>query len=131
MLETLSVPVLGYRTSAFPGFYVADSGLSLDRVAESPMEVARVRRAMDSLDQRQALLCVQPGPHPLDAAKVEGLVADAMVELERQGVHGKAVTPFLLDHLNRRSGQDLMRSNIELLVHNAELAADIAVELGR
>ena len=131
VLETLSVPVIGYRTSAFPGFYVADSGLRLDRVVGSPAEVAGVRRAMDSLDQRQALLCVQPGPRPLDAAEVERLVADAMAELGRQGVHGKAVTPFLLDHLNRLSGQDLMRSNIELLVHNAELAADVAVALRR
>ncbi len=131
VLETLSVPVLGLRTDAFPGFYVADSGLSLDHVAQSAREVARVRRAMDALDLRQALLCVQPGPRPLDPGMVERLVAEAEAELARQEVHGKAVTPFLLDHLNRQSGQDLMRANIDLLVHNAELAADIAVELYR
>ncbi len=131
LLETLSVPVVGFRTGSFPGFYVADSGHTLDRVARSVQDVAAIRRAMDALDLRQALLCVQPGPVPLDQATVERLVAEAALELERQGIEGKAVTPFLLDHLNRQGGQELMQANIELLVHNAGLAAEIAIELSR
>ncbi len=131
VLETLSVPVVGYRTAAFPGFYVRDSGLALDRVAGSVQEVAGIRRAMDALGLPQALLCVQPGPLPRDGTAVERLVAEASEELERQGIRGKEVTPFLLDYLNRQSGQDLLQANVELLVHNAELAADIAVELFR
>ncbi len=129
VLETLSVPVVGYRTSAFPGFYVQDSGHALDRVAASPKEVADIRRAMDALGMRQALLCVQPGPKALHPGKVESLVGQATRELERQGVRGKQVTPFLLDHLNRLSGQELMQANIELLVSNADLAAQVAVQL--
>ena len=60
---------------------------------------------------------------------MESLVGQATRELERQGVRGKQVTPFLLDHLNRLSGQELMQANIELLVSNADLAAQVAVQL--
>jgi len=130
VLETLSIPVVGYGTDDFPGFYTPHTGHPLSRRVDRPADVAGIRRAMDALGQDQALLCVQPGPTAVDAGAVEEAVASASRELERLGVQGQAVTPFLLDHLNRQAGPALLRANVDLLVHNARLAADIAAALG-
>jgi pseudouridine-5'-phosphate glycosidase len=129
-LETLGVAVLGYRTDRFPGFYVSDGGAPLDWRVESPAEVAAVMAAQDALDlPRGAILVANPlaPDRQLDpeahAAALEGALAAAAA----QGLAGKPLTPFLLDHVQRATGGRSVEVNVELVLANARLAAQIAV----
>lgn len=126
MLETLSVAVVGYGVESFPGFYVRETPWKVPHVARSPDDVARIRTVMDDIGVRSALLAVQPGPIGLSREDAEAAVADAVAAMEESGVRGQAVTPFLLDHLNRAHGETLRNINVALLIHNASLAGRIA-----
>ncbi|MGH6657553.1 MAG: pseudouridine-5'-phosphate glycosidase [Actinocrinis sp.] len=131
-LESLNVPVLGYGTTAFPGFYISDSGHQLDWRADSPAEVAAVIRARDGLGlAHQGLVVANPLPEDeqLDFALHERVLAAALVQLAANGVTGKAVTPFLLDFFHRETGGESLRANVRLVLRNAKLAGQIAAEL--
>ncbi len=131
-LESLNVPVLGYGTEAFPGFYISDSGHRLDWCAHSPAEVAAVIRARDALGlKHQGLVVANPLPEDqqLDSALHERVLADALRQLEAKGVTGKAVTPFLLDFFHRETGGESLRANVRLVLRNAGLAGQIASAL--
>jgi pseudouridine-5'-phosphate glycosidase len=128
-LETLGVPVVGFRTERFPGFYLTDSGSPLDWAVESEEEAARVIHALPTLGFEGSGLVVAnpipeaeqlaPGLH--DRALRAGLEA-----LERRGVRGKEVTPFLLDHFVRETKGKSLEVNKKIILHNARLAARIA-----
>jgi pseudouridine-5'-phosphate glycosidase len=131
-LESLNVPVLGYGTESFPGFYISDSGHRLDWRADSPAEVAAVLRARDGLGLgQQGLLVANPLPEQeqLDAALHDRVLAEALAELDAKGITGKAVTPFLLDFFHRRTQGESLRANVRLVLRNAQLAGRIAAEL--
>ncbi|MBN2551667.1 MAG: pseudouridine-5'-phosphate glycosidase [Spirochaetales bacterium] len=130
-LETRGVPVIGYRTDRFPAFYSADSGLPLDLVADSPEQVAAVYRVQRSLGLEQGLLVANPVPkeHEIPRATMEGYIGTALAELERAGVRGKQVTPFLLSKVLELSGGRSLDSNIALLLNNVRLACRIAAAL--
>ena len=127
-LETLGVTVVGYRTLRFPGFYVADSGHDLDWAVSEPDEIAEVMRAADRLGLANAIVIANPVPveHQLDPVTHDALLADALAAADREGVHGKAVTPFLLDHVYVASGGASLEANIWAVRNNVALAARIA-----
>jgi len=127
-LETLGVTVVGYRTLRFPGFYVADSGNDIDWAVSEPNEVAEVMQAADRLGLPSAILVANPVPldHQLDPVTHDALLADALTAAEHAGIHGKAVTPFLLDRVNSASGGASLEANIWAVRNNVRVAAQIA-----
>ena len=132
-LETLGVTVVGYRTDELPGFFTRTTGLRLTARADSPEELAKIHRAARAIKRTQATLVVQMPP--ADVALPRDLVDDAVMaaldEARRQGVHGAAVTPFLLAAVERATDGRSLRTNLGLLEENAALAGAIAVALTR
>ncbi|WP_300009263.1 pseudouridine-5'-phosphate glycosidase [Pseudonocardia sp.] len=131
VLESGSVPVLGYGTDAFPGFYRRDSGHPVPWRVDSPAEVAAVWRAHRALSPGVGAVLAQPVPaaDELDAAVHDRLLAEGLAELARRGVTGKDVTPALLEHFHAGSGGASLRANLALVRANAGLAARVAVAL--
>ena len=129
-LESLSVSVVGYRTTTFPGFYVADSGSTLDWAVRDPEEAAAVFAARREVFPG-ALVVANPLPvdEQLDPALHERVIAGALAAAEKAGVRGKARTPFVLDHLHRASAGATLAVNVRLVLRNAELAGRIATAL--
>jgi pseudouridine-5'-phosphate glycosidase len=127
-LETLGVSVFGYRTHRFPGFYISDSGFSLDWRVESPEEIARILRARDGLGLTSGIVVANalPADRQLDPALHDRILEEGLAALEKHGARGKAVTPFLLAHFHEASGGESLRVNVELVKNNARLAARIA-----
>jgi pseudouridine-5'-phosphate glycosidase len=124
VLETLGVPVVGYRTDALPLFYTAAGGPPVNARVESAEETARVAHLHWELGGRGVVLA-QPPPTSLD--DVEPLIEEALADADRNGVRGQAVTPFVLSFLHERSGGRTLAVNRELVVANAGLAAEVAV----
>jgi pseudouridylate synthase len=129
-LESLSVTVVGYRTTAFPGFYVADSGSPVDWSVQTPEQAAAVFAARRELAPG-AVVVANPLPagEQLDPALHDRVIAGALAAAEEAGVRGKAVTPFVLDHLHRASEGATLAVNVRLVLRNAELAGRIATAL--
>ena len=132
VLETLSVPVLGYRTSRFPGFYLSDSGHEapwrVDSAAEAAA-VAQARRVLGTDSAGVVLANPLPEGRQVDPGLHARLVAEGLALLAREGVHGKDVTPRLLEFFHESSGGESLRANVELVLANAALAGEVAVEL--
>ncbi|GAA2810677.1 pseudouridine-5'-phosphate glycosidase [Saccharopolyspora taberi] len=130
-LETLSIPVVGYVTRRFPGFYVADSGLGLDHSADTPEEVAAIFRAQRALDVPSALLVANPVPadEQLDPEAHQRVLAEAWEAAAQQGISGHATTPFLLDHIRRATGGRSLEANVAAYRNNVAVAAEIAKAL--
>jgi pseudouridine-5'-phosphate glycosidase len=128
-LETLNVPVVGYRTDRFPAFYLSDSGFPLDWRVDSAEEVAAIMRAGDELGTRGALVVANPVPvdQQLDPDEHDRLLIEAMHAADEAGLRGKAVSPFLLDFFQRESGGRSLEVNLDLAVNNVRLAGEIAV----
>jgi pseudouridine-5'-phosphate glycosidase len=131
-LETLGVPVVGFRTERFPGFYLTDSGSPLDWAVEDEGEAARLTRALPELGfERSGLVVANPIPEgeQLDPDLHDRALRAGLEELMRQGVRGKEVTPFLLDYFGRETKGESLRVNEKIILQNARLAARIAVAL--
>jgi pseudouridine-5'-phosphate glycosidase len=133
VLETQGVPVLGYRTDAFPAFFVRDSGHKVDRRVDSARALADIIHVQRRLGLHSGILIANPIPeaHALPAADMEALIDAACREAETAGIAGKDLTPFLLARVNALSGGTSLEANIALIRNNAELAAQVAVELAR
>ena len=134
VLETMGIPVVGYGTNEFPAFYSRESGLPLQHRVDSPDEAARlmcIHWDLGWLGQGTTAGILIANPPPMETAlprsAVEALVADALESAESAGIRGKAVTPFLLDELGRKSGGKTLETNISLLLANAQLAGKIAI----
>jgi pseudouridine-5'-phosphate glycosidase len=127
LLETLGVPVLGFRTDTLPRFYSADGGPPVSQRVEDPAEAAAVAAAHWELGGA-GLLLGNPPPESLDA---ESLIEEAVSTAAAEGVTGQAVTPFVLARLHERSGGRTRVLNRELVVANARLAAEVAVAFSR
>ena len=127
-LESLSVPVLGYRTDAMPGFYVRDAGLPVPWRVDSAAEVAAVMRARDGLHLPQGMVVAQPvaAADEMDRDLHDRTLAEGLAEVGRRGVSGKDVTPFLLAWFHEHTGGASLAANVALVLANAELAAAIA-----
>ncbi len=128
-LETLGVGVLGYRTDRFPGFYLADSGHDVGWRVESAAEVAEILVARGRVDTADVGLVLANPISPddeLDRDLHDRLLASGLARAERDEVHGKDVTPYLLDWFHRESGGESLRANVALVRSNARLAAEVA-----
>ncbi|MES9505967.1 pseudouridine-5'-phosphate glycosidase [Streptomyces sp. NPDC000609] len=128
-LETLGIPVLGYGTERFPGFYLTSSGEPVDWTVRTPEEVAAVMRAQDVLGgPRSALIVANPVPlaDQLEPALHDRVLAEALAECQERGVVGQAVTPFLLDRLMRGTGGASLEANLAAVRGNVSLAARIS-----
>ncbi|WP_347057262.1 pseudouridine-5'-phosphate glycosidase [Blastococcus sp. HT6-30] len=129
-LESLSVTVLGYRTTTFPGFYVADSGSTLDWSVADAEQAAAVFAARRPLAPGAVVVANPlPADEQLDPVLHDRVIADALAAADAAGVRGKAVTPFVLDHLHRASEGATLAVNVRLVLRNAELAGRIASAL--
>ena len=128
MLETLGVPVVGYRTSKFPAFYVEDSGLALQSRVETPAAAARLMQIHWELGLSSGIVFCNPPPaaSALGKDEVDAWIAQSLQSAAAEGIRGKAVTPYLLDHLAKASHGQTLQTNIALLEHNARVAAQIA-----
>ncbi|MCA0251274.1 MAG: pseudouridine-5'-phosphate glycosidase [Actinobacteria bacterium] len=132
-LETLSVPVVGYRTDRYPGFYVVDSGYDLATRVEDPSEVATMARTQQALGLRSAVLVANPVPadQQLDPTGLDEVLERAWAAADAQGIHGQATTPFLLDFIRVATEGRSLVANTALYFNNIRLAAQIAAELTR
>ncbi|PWH07383.1 pseudouridine-5-phosphate glycosidase [Brachybacterium endophyticum] len=131
--ETLSVPVVGYRTTTYPGFYVRESGFRIAHQLDSPEEIASVFAAQRALEMTSALLVANPVPadEQLDPALLQGVIEKAWAAVEDQSVEGQQVTPFLLDFIRRETGGASLDANVALYRSNVSLAAEVAREISR
>ena len=131
-LETLNVAVLGYRTNRFPGFYRADSGYPLYWRVDSAAAVAEVLlRGRDLGVDGYGTLLANPvaAEHELDPDLHDRVLAAGLAALEQNGIRGKEVTPFLLEYFHRETRGASLATNIALVLANARLGAEVAVEL--
>jgi len=129
-LEALSVPILGYKTNKFPGFYLTDSGFELEHRVETPRDIAQIWRARgDVAINKSALIVANPVSNQMERALHDQLLFDGLSKAKKDGVVGKAVTPYLLDYFHTNSKGESLRVNIEIIKANAALAAQIAVAL--
>jgi pseudouridylate synthase len=129
-LESLSVTVVGYRTTTFPGFYVADSGSTVDWSVDDAEQAAAVFAARRDLAPGAVVVANPlPADEQLDPALHDRVIAGALAAAEDAGVRGKAVTPFVLDHLHRASDGATLAVNVRLVLRNAGLAGRIAAAL--
>jgi len=127
-LETHGVPVIGYRTDELPAFYTRASGLPVDRRIDTPEGIARVLQAKwrAGLDGGVVVANPIPSEFALPRERVDGAVGRALVEAGQRGITGRAVTPFLLARVSELTDGDSLASNVELVLNNARLAAQIA-----
>ena len=131
VLETLGVPVIGYRTAEFPAFYSVHSGLALEMRADSPGELAAAFRAQRLLGLEQGMLAANPIPREAEIprAEMDGYLARAREAMAREGVEGKRVTPFMLGKVLEFSGGRSLEANVALLLNNVRLACAVAAAL--
>ncbi|HVR96847.1 MAG TPA: pseudouridine-5'-phosphate glycosidase [Thermoanaerobaculia bacterium] len=127
-LETYGVPVVGYQTDELPAFYTRRSGLDLHARADSPDEAAAIVQALWASGFQSGMLVCVPCPEEaaLPRAEIESAIARAVDEAEAQGVHGKALTPFLLARVADLTEGRSKTANLALLRNNARVAARIA-----
>jgi len=127
-LETLGVPVIGYQTDEFPGFFTAETGIRLGATATTIEEIVSMFRTHRALGRSQAVLVVQPPPaaYALPRARVEAAVDEAQRDARQNGIRGAAVTPFLLAAVTRLTDGSSLTANVALLEQNAALAGCLA-----
>lgn len=129
-LETLGVPVVGYQSTAFPGFYLSDSGHELTWSVDDPTAAARLfaSRRQVGLEHRGMILAAAlPEDEQLDPALHDRVLAAALEQVRERGITGTAVTPFLLDYFHTQTAGQSLAVNIRIIERNARLAARIAV----
>ena len=127
-LETMSVPVVGYGTDEFPAFYSRKSGLDVSVRLDTPQAIVDFARAHWDAGLHSAVLVTNPVPETesISKSEMEPYIEQANREAREQGIHGKALTPFLLPRISELTGGKSMRANLALLLNNARLAAQIA-----
>lgn len=127
-LETLSVPVVGYRTKIFPSFWLTASAYELDWSVDSAAQIAAIMKSQDELGHGQGIVVANPIPvaQQWDPAEHDRVLLEALAAADEAGMHGKAVTPFLLDYIVGASGGRSLEVNLDLARNNVRLAAEIA-----
>jgi len=127
-LETLSVPVIGYKTNKFPAFWLTDSGYTLDWSLDSVAEIAAAMKAQDELGHGQGIVVANPIPvdKQWDPKEHDRVLAIAFDAAKKAGVTGKAVTPFLLGFIVEESGGRSLEVNLDLARNNVLVAGEIA-----
>jgi pseudouridine-5'-phosphate glycosidase len=129
-LETLSVPVIGFGTTVFPSFWLRESAYPLDWSVDSAAEVAAIMRAQDELGHGQGIVVANPIPldQQWDPAEHDRVLDEALAAATVAGVHGKTVTPFLLNYIVGASNGRSLEVNLDLARNNVRVAGEIAKE---
>ena len=129
-LESLSIGLVGYQTNAFPGFYLTDSGFTLEHRVDSAEQIAAVIKARRELKtDSTSLIIANPVKEEMDRGRHDAILASGLASASTKGITGKDVTPFLLEHFHTASKGESLKVNIEIIKSNSALAADIAVAL--
>jgi pseudouridine-5'-phosphate glycosidase len=129
-LETLAISLVGYKTTAFPGFYLTDSGYTLEHRVDSPAEIAAIIKARKEVGTlNKALVVANPVVKEMNKARHDEILKSGLEIAEKQGVVGKNVTPFLLEHFHTTSKGESLAINTEIIKANCLLGAQIAVAL--
>jgi pseudouridine-5'-phosphate glycosidase len=129
-LETLSIGLVGYKTNSFPGFYLTDSGFSLEHRVEIATEIAKIiKTRTDIATQFKSLIVANPVVVEMPRARHDEILASGLERAQQEGIDGKAVTPFLLEHFHKASNGESLRINTEIIKSNCALATEIAVAL--
>jgi len=129
-LETLGVPVIGFRTSELPAFYTEGSGVALEHRVESAASMAKLLRAhWEILSLGTGVLLAVPPPSPLPRDEIEAAISAALAAARERRLPGKEVTPFLLARVAERTEGRSLQANLLLLENNARVAGEVAVAL--
>lgn len=129
-LETLAISLVGYKTTAFPGFYLTDSGYTVEHRVDTPEEIAAIIKARKEVGTlSKALVVANPVVKEMNKALHDEILKSGLEKAEKQGVIGKAVTPFLLEHFHTTSKGESLAINTEIIKANCLLGAQIAVAL--
>ena len=131
VLETQGVPIIGYKTGVLPSFYSSRTELPVDQKIESPSQAAKIISALHTLKAQHGILITVPVPESeaLPSEISESAIQQATKEADKQGIKGKEVTPFVLERVKEITKGQSMDANIALLINNARIAGQIAVEL--
>ena len=129
-LETLAIGLVGYRTNSFPGFYLTDSGYTLEHRVENAIEIAEIIKVRTNIaTQFKSLIVANPVVVEMPKARHDEILASGLARAQHDGIDGKAVTPFLLEHFHKASNGESLKINTEIIKSNCALAAEIAVAL--
>jgi len=129
-LETFGIPVLGFQTTSFPGFYLTDSGFTIEHRVESAAEIAHIwHNRKDLKTGDRALLIANPVKNQMDLGLHDEVLQAGLAAAQAQHISGKAVTPFLLEYFHTQSKGESLRVNIEIIKANTLLASKIAIAL--
>ena len=129
-LETLAISLVGYKTTAFPGFYLTDSGYTLEHRVDSPAEIAAIIKARKEVGTlSKALVVANPVVKEMEKSRHDAILKSGLEKAEQQGIIGKNVTPFLLEHFHTTSKGESLAINTEIIKANCLLGAQIAVAL--
>jgi pseudouridylate synthase len=131
--ETLNIPVVGYKTKKYPGFYVSDSGFAIEYAVNSPDEVASICCARDHLHIASAILLANPVAEDkqLPPAELDEILSRAWAQVKKNGIKGKDTTPFLLDFIQRETNGRSVNANIDVYRSNVSLGGEVAIALTR
>lgn len=132
-LETKGVAVIGYGTNELPAFFTRKSGIKVCYRMDSALEIAKTLKAKSDMGLTGGMLITNPIPeeYSMDATVINEAIDKAILEAEERGIKGKDITPFLLDKIQKITGGNSLASNIQLVLNNARLASQIAVELSK
>jgi pseudouridine-5'-phosphate glycosidase len=129
-LETLAISLVGYKTNAFPGFYLTDSGYTLEHRVDSPAEIAAIIKARAAVGTlNKALVVANPVVKEMNKSRHDEILKSGLEKAQKEGVVGKNVTPFLLEHFHTTSHGESLAINTEIIKANCLLGAQIAVAL--
>ena len=129
-LESFAIPVLGYKTNKFPGFYLTDSGFEIEHRVDTPAEIAAIwQNRIELASDNCAIVVANPVVNQMEPELHDQVLKAGLAAADSKHVTGKAVTPFLLEYFHRESAGESLRVNIDIIKSNAKLAAQIACAL--
>lgn len=129
-LETLAITLVGYKTNAFPGFYLTDSGFTVEHRVDSPKEIAEIIKARKEVGTlNKALVVANPVEKEMEKSRHDAILKSGLEKANKEGIAGKAVTPFLLEYFHTTSEGESLAINTEIIKANCLLGAQIAVAL--
>ncbi len=130
VLETHGVPVIGYKTNAFPGFYVRDSGFGVDDRADELSSIAKAMHCKWDMGLGGGMVVANPIPleYEMNPELINSAINNALSAAEENGIKGKEVTPFILSRLHQATEGKSLYANKQLVYHNASVAAELATE---
>lgn len=132
-LETRGVPVVGYQSDTVPAFYTRSSGFPVDYRIDAPAEAAVAMKTKWDMGLTGGLLITNPVPeaHALEPKEIDAVIDEALIEMQQRGISGKETTPFLLTRIAERTTGKSLETNIQLVLNNVKVGAEIAVAYAR